>query len=200
MKLFVNGKLGNLKMSDPIISMLLESFSAAILNRAEKLFKISVIEVRQLFDSGLGEYLEKQTLRFESTRTILRGATSVYFYDIYYPLKLIPHGIKRDLSKYTYDSKGSYAAIELTSVELLFENIDTNKKRMIAVVGDAGSGKSTISKHLFLLCIKEKYKIPVFIELRNLKVKEQRLSEYIKSIIFREKIALDDRIYQRLLS
>ncbi|MFY9261248.1 MAG: NACHT domain-containing protein [Gallionella sp.] len=53
--------------------------------------------------------------------------------------------------------------------------------RRLLIVDTAGMGKSTISKYLFLTCIREKPAIPILIELRKLSDKESVLDFIVKS-------------------
>ncbi|MCB1177415.1 MAG: NACHT domain-containing protein, partial [Leptospiraceae bacterium] len=66
-------------------------------------------------------------------------------------------------------------------------------------IGDAGSGKSTLIKHLFLNSIKEKIGVPILIELRYLNNEEQSIEEYIISKIFENKLTQNNVILERLL-
>ncbi|MCW5205516.1 NACHT domain-containing protein [Desulfobulbus sp. F5] len=59
-----------------------------------------------------------------------------------------------------------------------------DKSNYITIIGPAGSGKTTLTKHIFLQCIKEKYKTPIIITFRSL---ERRSGEQ-KKITLKESI------------
>lgn len=102
------------------------------------------------------------------------------FYDIFYPVNI------KDLS-----------------AKKTFNSIDTDKffkeSNYITIIGNAGSGKSMLMKHLFLSSIKSGSRIPIFIELRYLNDFEGNISDYIHNILFKNKIARNEKIVERLL-
>ncbi|GAB1464379.1 hypothetical protein MASR2M52_24890 [Pedobacter sp.] len=85
--------------------------------------------------------------------------------------------------------------IPTNSIKELFSD-----KQYITLIGSAGSGKSTIIKHLFLNAIDTHFKIPIKIELRYLNEYDGSIIEYIKENIFKlSKLASNDRIIERLM-
>lgn len=67
--------------------------------------------------------------------------------------------------------------------------------KRLMIVDTAGMGKSTISKHLFLTCIREKKAIPILIELRKLSIK----MDIVDFIVENTKI-VDDEVSRKLLT
>ena len=127
-----------LKASIPVlIKKILEEMKPIISNVNDK--------TRQYFEIGLKKYLEKKFDQYSELKTLLKGNTPVYIYSIYYPLKL----------------KNEDEVIDTNNVSNIFE-----KSNAVTIIGDAGSGKSTLIKHLFLNTIKTGYAIPVLVELR----------------------------------
>jgi polynucleotide 5'-kinase involved in rRNA processing len=110
-------------------------------------FKIISSEWKHLFEIGVSEYLQSQTEKYYFTNTFMHRSEKVRFYDVYYPI-----------SAY-------YKELETN-----FNDQDEifNEYKNITIIGSAGSGKSTLMKYIFLSCIKNRTRIPILIELRNL--------------------------------
>jgi len=102
--------------------------------------------------------------KYSTIKTIVYRDFPVPIYDFYEELDLWSRSLDSKLSSH-YLAK-------------LFDDVGTNK---IAITGIAGTGKSTLLKHLFLNAIDEEYTIPIFIELRHLHIvnNEVNLIEFI---------------------
>ncbi|GAB4005999.1 hypothetical protein GCM10028808_07050 [Spirosoma migulaei] len=129
-------------------------------------------EALQLFGNDLEAYLSRNENNFLYIKNILHRHEPVPFYDIYYPVK-----IKK---------------ITQTNVDPIL--IDTPydlflSSNFITVIGTAGSGKSTLIKHVFLSTIQEKYGIPILVELRNISSENFNLEGYVKGKIIENEIA-----------
>ncbi|QDK77720.1 NACHT domain-containing protein [Spirosoma sp. KCTC 42546] len=142
-------------------------------------------EAKQLFSDALSEYLYKYEVDFRLIKTILHRHEPVPFYEIYFPAKL----------KKREHNKSHEAIVDTQSVNRVFWNT-----RFVTVTGDAGSGKSTLIKHLFLNCIKEKFGIPILIQLRDLNECSNDLQHFIKEKIINLKLAQNNEILNRLLN
>jgi energy-coupling factor transporter ATP-binding protein EcfA2 len=125
-------------------------------------------ETKRLFDTSLQEYFIRQQVRHSSLKTILNGNVPVYLYDIYFPLNL-----RRNINY-----------VETSKIANLF--IDNN---FVTIIGGAGSGKSTLIKHLFINSIVEQYGIPILIELRYLNDYNGTIEDYISEIIFENQLS-----------
>lgn len=136
-------------------------------------------EAKQFLELGLTDYIQNQYNRFKYVKTILRGNTPNYFYDVYHPLNIKNH---------------KHEAIT-TSIDSTFE-----KSNYITVIGEGGSGKSTLVKHLFLRALGEKLAIPVFIELRHLTNDKNSIENHIKEKILEQKLSESTKILERMLS
>lgn len=159
-----------LKASIPVlIKKILEEMKPIISNVNDK--------TRQYFEIGLKKYLEKKFDQYSELKTLLKGNTPVYIYSIYYPLKL----------------KNEDEVIDTNNVSNIFE-----KSNAVTIIGDAGSGKSTLIKHLFLNTIKTGYAIPVLVELRYLNNEENSLQDYIKTKVLEDCIAENPKILEKL--
>lgn len=172
-----------------------KSFLDETIKIGKEVFLDAEKELLHLFKVGIKKYLTKQKERFSTIKTILQGSTPVFLYDYYYPLRLIE-------SKYVtyyhqdYDNPVTVThSIPTDSINELFK-----QGKYLTIMGDAGSGKSTVIKHLFLSCMREKYGIPFILELRYLNEYKGTIEEYIISKIFEEKIAENTNILERMLT
>jgi energy-coupling factor transporter ATP-binding protein EcfA2 len=140
-------------------------------------------EVEQFFNKGLKQYLEKQKNEYAKLKTLLRGNSPVYLYDIYYPIKLQSKERVRKPRVVNPDYAGD-----------LFK-----EGNYITIIGDAGSGKSTLIKHLFLNCIHRNVAIPILVELRYLNDYKNDINDYIFEKIFENKLVKNSDILNKLL-
>ena len=160
------------------LETIVKSFTDSLIEKGESIFKDISDEAKQFINKGLKEYLEKQRDKYSHIKTLLRGSTPVYLYDIYYPLKL-EHNNK---------------IITTDNIKNIFR-----ESNYITIIGDAGSGKSTLLKHMFLSSINDKYAIPLLIELRYLNEFEGDIETFICEKIFENEISQNDEILIRLL-
>lgn len=128
-------------------------------------------EFKFLFEKGLSEYIESYRKKYIKTNTFLFRNEKIDFYDTYFPLTL-------SNGKLTFE----------VDIDELFQD-----SSCIVLIGNAGSGKTMILRHLFLDCLEKLYtantladfnKVPIVIELRFLNKFSGSLEEYIKEIIF----------------
>lgn len=166
-------------MEKEILETVVTSFVGELFNQSAKLFEGTGDELKQFINRGLKRYLEKQRDKYSHIKTLLRGNTPVYLYDIYYLLRISNHK----------------EVIETKSINNVFSN-----SNYITIIGDAGSGKSTLVKHLFLNSILEKSGIPILVELRYLNDYKNSFEEYIYEKIFENKLSQNENILDRLLS
>lgn len=167
-------------MEEKIIEIAIKALIDEVIEEGKSLFKNIEKEGRQLFAFDLKEYFQKQKDRYSKVKTLLHGLSPVYIYDVYLPLNL----------KYKYS-----VTIKTKSIKSIFKQIGNN----ITIIGDAGSGKSTLVKHLFLTSIKEKAGIPILIELRYFSPENKDFSTYVQDKIFENKISQNEQILKRLL-
>ncbi|MBC7946698.1 MAG: NACHT domain-containing protein [Chitinophagaceae bacterium] len=166
-------------MDELIIQSIVNKFIEKLEEKATTLFSGLEKEGRHFLKTGLRKYLNEQRIKYSHIKTLLRGNTPAYLYEVYYPLKLSCSG----------------KTIETNNLDLIF-----NKSNYITIIGDAGSGKSTLVKHLFLSSIHTDFAIPILIELRSLNTGTVSLEEHVKRIISESTIASEsDSILDRLL-
>lgn len=137
-------------------------------------------EVKFYFDKGIIEYVESIRLKFIKTKTFLFRHENVDFYDIYFPITLKNKQVKNFV---------------IDDIENLFEN-----SNYISIIGNAGSGKSMLLKHVFLKSIMQIIRIPIVVELRNLNDFNGSFLEYLNNLLSGKKIAPNKKILERILS
>lgn len=165
-------------MEEKILETLVTSFITQLSSESKTIFNELSNEGNQLLKTGLKRYLNIQKKKYSHLKTLLKGNTPVYIYDIYYPLKL------------TTENK----SIKTDSISNIFKS-----SNYVTIIGDAGSGKSTLVKHLFLNSMYTKYAIPILIELRYLNDYKNDLESYIVNKVLENNIAENPRILERLL-
>lgn len=136
-------------------------------------------EWNDFFEIGLTDYLHNQTDKYYFTNTFLHRSEKVKFKDIYYPINA------------TYKK----LTTNFNEIETVF---DEYKK--ITVVGSAGSGKTTLIKHIFLQTIHNKKRIPILIELRNLNEYNGDFEKLISEKVLRLKAKPSENLFKRALS
>lgn len=147
-------------------------------------------EIAQFANNNILEYLVQEYRNCKQTKTILHRAYPVDIDRIYQPLFL-----HRSYDRFQKPNN-TLALIETTNIKDVFQN-----SNLITIIGDAGSGKSTIIKYLFLNAIRSDYKIPIKVELRYLNGTDKGVEDYIiDNIIKYENIATSNQIIKRMLT
>lgn len=136
----------------------------AVLTNADKLFnwlvnyplskKISR-EFINLYRNEILEYETKMALYFANTKTLLHKDL-VPFLDIYYPLTI--RAESRENSSFIIKSK---------CIKQLYSN-----NNAICILGNAGHGKTTIVRFLFIDSVLSSFKIPIILNLRDLNLND----------------------------
>lgn len=137
-------------------------------------------EVKFYFDTGIIKYVESIREKFSKTKTFLYRLENVNFYDIYFPITL------------RHNKQKNY---QIEEIENLFEN-----SNFISIIGNAGSGKSMLLKHVFLKSIMQIVKIPIVVELRNLNDFKGTFIDYLNILLVGKKITPNKKILERILS
>lgn len=131
-----------------------------------------------IYKNGLIDYINNFYEKYSSIKTFIYRDEKVNFYDIYYPIKI-------------QNKKNS---IEINNFNEIFENY-----QYLTIIGNAGSGKSMLIKHIFLSSVGNCKCIPIIIELRNLNNCNETIEEYITRIISQNKISPNHKITGRIL-
>jgi len=133
--------------------------------------------VTHFFSDDIYDYYKDKFEQYKNTKTLLyRQPTN--FYEIYFPLKLTCEGV----------------VINTWDINEVFAN-----HSCVTLIGDAGSGKSTLIKHLFMSSVCSGDKLPVLIFLRDMDIEHSDLELYIRKYILKNKLAADDESLTKLL-
>lgn len=147
-------------------------------------------EVKQIINNNILEYQVEEYNRNYCTKTLLHRVQPRKLLDFYQPLHIVPY------KDYSFNRNSISNRIKTESVKDVFKS-----KQFITIIGNAGSGKSTMVKYLFINAVDAKFKIPIKVELRYLNDYQGNITEYIKEKIFKlQKLANNDRIIERLMS
>lgn len=148
-------------------------------------------EIQQFVGNRILEYQVEEYNRNYYTKTLLHRVQPKALAEIYQPLYIKPYT--------NYSSrKGSGNGAERIATSSVSELFALNQ--FITIIGSAGSGKSTMIKHLFINSIDTNYKIPIKVELRYLNDYNDSLIQYVKDRVFKlNKLAKEDRIIERLM-
>lgn len=165
-------------LTELFLKGMVSEFAKTIVNELKPSLKGLRDEIQHIFDDGLMDYLEKQKEKFSHIKTVLHMENPVFIYDTYQPLSL---SFKNE-------------TIKTNSVKDIFK-----ERNCITLLGEAGSGKSTLVKHLFLNTIFENYRIPIIIQLRDLNDYSNGLNQFIKEKILNNKLSPNMKIVERLL-
>ena len=139
-------------------------------------FTTSSQEWNLLFDLGLREYLKLQVEKYYSTSTFFHIKEKVRFDDYYYPIKARNKDFISDFN-------------DLNKVLESYKNI--------IILGSGGSGKTTLLNYILLQSIREKIKIPIVFELRNININPN--DEGFETLIFKNIILPGDGLNESIL-
>jgi len=166
-------------MTEKILETIIVTFTKELILETKSLFNDFYDEAAQLIGVDLNNYLTKQKTKYAHIKTLLKGNTPVYLYEIYFPINL------------TDDDNITITTDKISNV--------FRDGKYVTIIGDAGSGKSTLTKHLFLNSIREKFAVPILIELRYLNETDGDIEKYILDKIFENKLSENPTILERLL-
>jgi len=141
-------------------------------------YKTLSAEWKEFFEIGLTEYLYSQSDKYYFTNTFIHRSEKIRFHDIYYPIKARYKELRTDF----------------TNLHDIFDEY-----QYITIIGSAGSGKTTMMKHIFLGAINSLQKIPILIELRHLNEFEGDLEKLIAEKILKSRLKPSESIFQRTL-
>lgn len=157
----------------PMITTLLDTLLKPKLEKIKFQNNLNENEVKNIVDS-FQEYLNRGYNTHLLMNTIVFRNNPIDMYELYCPL-----------------------TIENESETILVDNFPNdfiNKYKKIVITDDAGMGKSTLLKWMFVNCIHFKKKIPIFIELRKLSNNNKVIQQ-----IFSELNNLDEKVNEGLV-
>lgn len=131
-----------------------------------------------IYQNGLAEYIDNYLEKFSKIKTFIHRDTRVPFYDVYYPVSIVTSSKKH-----------------IKDIIKLIE-----EKKYITISGNAGSGKSMLTKHIFMSSVQNSKSVPILIELRQFNTSISTIEELITKIITNNKISPSDKITAKILS
>lgn len=141
-------------------------------------YKILSNEWKNIFKVGISDYLYSQTEKYYLTNTFIHRSERVRFYDIYYPIKATYRNLTTDFED--------------------FNEVLENYKN-ITIIGSAGSGKTTLSRYIFLNSIKTVGKIPILIELRSLNQYDGNFEKLLSEKVLKSNLKPSEETFLRTL-
>lgn len=131
-----------------LVSELIKQFTLPIFNGLKRLTKEANNKIQVSFNLCFSEYLERNYERYSKTKTLLYREMPVNIKDFY---------VRTDLM----------ISSKIVNEHNFIEEIEGSKR--LIILGNAGSGKSTFCKSLFIELIEKPIGIfPIFIELRHI--------------------------------
>ncbi|WP_370094103.1 NACHT domain-containing NTPase [Winogradskyella sp.] len=168
--------------------MELKDYTSLLETPLNTLLKSLGNELKQVAKNRLIEYQTNEFKRNFFTKTLLHRSEPIKLTDFYLPLHIIN---QKDVLEYVEKPK----KIPTENIEKLFK-----KSNYITLIGNAGSGKSTIVKYLFINAVETNFKIPIKVELRYLNEYKHSFKDYIFNEIFLfHKLGFTTAIIDRLL-
>ena len=73
-------------MNEKILETIISAFVKELISETKRFIWDVYDEAKQFIGKGIKEYLEKQKTKYAHIKTLLKGNTPVFLYDIYYPL------------------------------------------------------------------------------------------------------------------
>lgn len=141
--------------------------------------KFDELKNNKYVKNEIKNYIRRSYISNSSINTLVFKGESKKLKDLYIPLTIVKNTNNRYEKEFLVDRYDE---------EFMF------KYRNILLVDNAGMGKSTIMKYLYVNCVEEEKGIPIFIELRNLKEQESIVSYISKEISGLGKSIPDDKI------
>lgn len=170
--------------------MELSEFTKYLESPINSLIKSLGDELKQVAKNRLLEYQTNEYKRNHYTKTLLHRSEPIRLDAFFLPLHITKYENER--SRYRQEQK----RISTEDVSKLFA-----KTNYITIIGNAGSGKSTIVKYLFLDSVSRNFKIPIKVELRYLNDYKSSITDYIFDEIFLfHKLGFSKEIIDRLLN
>lgn len=112
-----------------------------------------------IFTAKLENYLNFTVDRVGNVKTLFYDSTPKNLLDFYEPLN-----VQEESSGYfDWDEEPQIEFLSTSSIKYFMRD-----KENVLFIGNGGSGKTMLMKYMFLNCLVEEYKIPIYIELRHL--------------------------------
>lgn len=168
--------------------MEIKEFKSLLETPINSLLKSVGNELKQVAKNRILEYQATEFKRNYYTKTLLHRSEPIELTEFYQPLYIANQPDTTKMSK-------KVKKIPTEDISKLFK-----KSNYITLIGNAGSGKSTIVKYLFINAVQTSYKIPIKIELRYFNEYKYSFTDYIYDEIFLfHKLGFTNQIIERLL-
>lgn len=155
-----------LTIASPYIKSVIDTYVKPKIEKLKNRFSLDYNKYHVPLEDHFSEYFHRTYKRISIINTLVFNNSQKYLQDIYIPLTITRKGESKDLN-YKIDS---------------FPDKLLNQYEKILITDNAGMGKSTLMKKLFIDCIDNKKGIPILIELRRLN-KNKQIFEEIKEQI-----------------
>uniref|UniRef100_UPI00254F5593 NACHT domain-containing protein n=1 Tax=Lactococcus garvieae TaxID=1363 RepID=UPI00254F5593 len=151
-------------VSTTLINMFAKEFSEELLKSTK--ISLDKIKVKSQLPYILENYTIKSIEQFGRVKTLFYNNTPQNLLDFYQAIKIVEHtGYHQDYDKEKIDTSSS---------SHLFKNLNH-----LLIIGNGGSGKTMLFKYLFLNAISEQYKIPIYLEMRDINTYDGNLKSFI---------------------
>jgi energy-coupling factor transporter ATP-binding protein EcfA2 len=152
---------------------LISTFKEPIFRKAKELNE----EYAFIYENGLVNYINNYYNKFSHIKTFIYRDQRIPFYDVYFPVNI----------------KSNQEHIK--DIQQLVDD-----KRYITITGSAGSGKSMLTKHIFISNAQGCKSVPILVELRQLNTFEGTIEDLINAIITDNKISPSNKITNQILN
>lgn len=135
-----------------------------------------------IFTSKLENYLNFTVDRVGYVKTLFYDSTPKNLLDFYEPLN-----VQEESSGYfDWDEEPEIEFLSTSSIKYFMRD-----KENVLFIGNGGSGKTMLMKYMFLNCLVEEYKIPVYIELRHLNNYEGTFVDFLYKTVTNNHFNID---------
>jgi hypothetical protein len=165
------------KVASTVASDFVESRYDDFISAVQSVIKSMTNTARTHLKSTYTSYIANLATKYSQSRTFFIRSEPAYLYDFYIPLAL-------------KHNNTIYNTPDITTV--------TRNSKYSIIIATAGSGKSVFMKHLLLNSLLNKWKIPLFIELRHLNEHNGNLEDFLYSQVS-DSLRVERDIFNRAL-
>src|ERR1051325_2479546 len=162
------------KIAAEFVNQNIESFY----NTGKGFLKGAADKVRLHLNTSYKNYLKCVTERYSRAKSFFIRNEPTYLYEFY-----VPTGV----------TCGNTNVADVSILKMASVN------PYAIITGSGGSGKSMLMRHLFLDAIIHRFKVPLFLELRDLSDSDQSLIEFIRATLHSNHFDLDDEYIEKAM-
>ncbi|MFK4903456.1 NACHT domain-containing protein [Lactococcus petauri] len=171
-------------VSTAVISLFAKEFSEELLKSTK--ISIDKIKVKSQLPHILERYTTKSIEQYGKVKTLFYNNTPQNLLDFYQAIKIVEH------IRYRQDSERE--KIDTSSSSYLFKKLNH-----LLIIGNGGSGKTMLFKYLFLNAISEQYKIPIYLEMRDINTYDGDLKSFIYQKVSILGLSIDSSFFEDAL-